>query len=65
MKIKNNKIAIYSAIILSGVAIMIKNEFKWGSKITTCTITGALIITLGGTLLTQEMHFKNVKTLKN
>lgn len=61
MKIKNNKIAIYSSIILSGVLIMIKNEFKWGPKITTCTITGALIITLGGSLLIDEMHFRNLQ----
>lgn len=59
MNIKNNKVAIYSTIILSGIGIMIKNEQNWGPKITSCAITGTLIITLGGVLLTQELYLTN------
>lgn len=61
MKNLNKRIVIDVLIILSGILVMIKNEYNWGEKITSCTITGALLIILGGVLLILEMYFKERK----
>lgn len=61
MKMIKNKLFIYILTIFSGIGIMIKNELNWGSKITSCTIAGALIMLLGEVLVVLELYFNRHK----